>query len=194
MPSGSPPRWQHTRSSNSSGKRSTEFPHAPAIVATGPLTSPGFEPALSEVVGADRLSFFDAAAPVITSESIDRSVVFAASRYGKGEGADYLNAPMNRDEYAAFHAALVAARRVELRDFERRELFAACQPAEEVARTGVDALRFGAMKPVGLVDPRTGERPWAVLQLRAENRARPPTTWWASRPTSPSANRRGFSA
>ncbi|HET6351148.1 MAG TPA: methylenetetrahydrofolate--tRNA-(uracil(54)-C(5))-methyltransferase (FADH(2)-oxidizing) TrmFO [Coriobacteriia bacterium] len=140
------------------------------IVATGPLTSPGLEAALSEIVGADRLSFYDAAAPVIEADSLDRSIVFAASRYDKGEGADYLNAPMERDEYERFYEALIAADRVTLKDFERRELFAACQPAEEVARSGPDALRFGALKPVGLTDPRSGRRPWAVVQLRAENR------------------------
>jgi len=147
----------------------SELPDGPVIVATGPLTSDGFEPVLSQLVGQERLAIFDAAAPVIEAETIDRSVVFAASRYGKGEGADYLNAPMDRAEYERFYEALVNADRVELRDFERRELFAACQPAEEVARTGPDALRFGALKPVGLTDPRTGARPWAVVQLRAEN-------------------------
>ena len=96
---------------------------------------------------------------------------FAQSRYDKGGGADYLNAPMNREEYDAFYDALVSARKVTAKDFERKELFQACQPAEEVARTGRDALRFGALKPVGLTDPRTGERPWAVVQLRAENAA-----------------------
>jgi methylenetetrahydrofolate--tRNA-(uracil-5-)-methyltransferase len=151
-------------------REATALPEGPVIVATGPLTSPGFEPVLTELVGEGRLSFFDAAAPIVDAETIDRSVVFAASRYGKGGGEDYLNAPMDRDEYARFYEALVSARRVELRDFERRELFAACQPAEEVARNGPDALRFGALKPVGLTDPRTDERPWAVVQLRAENR------------------------
>jgi methylenetetrahydrofolate--tRNA-(uracil-5-)-methyltransferase len=147
------------------------IPDGDVIVATGPLTSPGFEPALSELVGAERLSFYDAAAPVVETESLDRGVVFAASRYGKGTGLDYLNAPMNREEYEAFHAALISAQRVHAKDFERKELFSACQPVEEVARTGVDALRYGALKPVGLVDPRSGQRPWAVVQLRAENGA-----------------------
>lgn len=149
----------------------TSLPAAPAIIATGPLTSDSFTDALSRLIGHSRLHFFDAAAPVVEAASIDHDVVFAASRYGKGEGADYLNAPMGREEYERFHAALVGADRVTLKEFERKELFAACQPVEEVARTGLDALRFGALKPVGLVDPRTGERPWAVVQLRAENRA-----------------------
>lgn len=142
------------------------------IVATGPLTSPAFESALSALVGESRLSFYDAAAPVIEADTIDRSTVFAASRWDKGGGADYLNAPMDRDEYDRFYQALVDAQRVELKDFEKGELFSACQPAEEIARSGPDALRFGALKPVGLTDPRTGTRPWAVAQLRAENRER----------------------
>ncbi len=150
-------------------EEATGLPEGDVVIATGPLTSPGIEDALSALVGESRLAFYDAAAPVIESLTIDRSVVFAASRYGKGEGADYLNAPMNREEYEAFHSALVDAQRVHAKAFERKELFAACQPVEEVARTGVDALRFGALKPVGLTDPRTGDRPWAVVQLRAEN-------------------------
>lgn len=147
----------------------TELPAGRVIVATGPLTSPALEPALQALVGDSRLAFYDAAAPIIDAESIDRSIVFAASRYDKGEGADYLNAPMNRPEYEAFHAALVSARRVTAKEFEQAELFQACQPVEEVGRSGPDALRYGALKPVGLTDPRSGERPWAVVQLRAEN-------------------------
>jgi len=148
-----------------------ELPAGWVIIATGPLTSSTFEPVLTEIVGETRLAFFDAAAPIVDARTLDRSVIFPASRYDKGEGSDYLNAPLNRGEYERFLDALVSARRVISKDFERRELFAACQPLEEVARTGRDALRFGALKPVGLVDPRTGERPWAVVQLRAENRA-----------------------
>ena len=144
-------------------------PEGRCIIATGPLTSPAFEPVLAELAGEARLAFYDAAAPIVDAESIDRSVVFAASRYGKGEGADYLNAPMDREEYETFHTALLGARRVTAKEFERADLFQACQPVEEVGRTGLDALRFGALKPVGLTDPRTGERPWAVVQLRAEN-------------------------
>lgn len=151
-------------------EEAASLPEGPTIVATGPLTSPAFEPILTELVGEGRLAFFDAAAPIIDAQTINRSVVFAASRYGKGRGDDYLNAPMDRGQYERFHRELVSAQRVELRSFERRELFAACQPAEEVARTGEDALRFGALKPVGLTDPATGERPYAVVQLRAENR------------------------
>ncbi|PKQ17350.1 MAG: methylenetetrahydrofolate--tRNA-(uracil(54)-C(5))-methyltransferase (FADH(2)-oxidizing) TrmFO [Actinobacteria bacterium HGW-Actinobacteria-7] len=145
------------------------IPDGPVIIATGPLSSASIEAALSAIVGAERLAFFDAAAPIVDEQSMDRSIVFAASRYGKGETADYLNAPMTREEYDVFYGALVGAARVHEKDFERRELFSACQPVEEVARSGRDALRFGALKPVGLEDPRTGVRPWAVVQLRAEN-------------------------
>lgn len=150
-------------------REATSLESGPVIVATGPLTSDGLESSLQAVLGPGRLSFYDAAAPIVDAESLDRSVVFAASRYDKGEGPDYLNAPMDREEYEAFIDALLDARRVIDKDFDRRELFAACQPVEEVARTGRDALRFGALKPVGLIDPRTERRPWAVVQLRAEN-------------------------
>ncbi|HEY5549276.1 MAG TPA: methylenetetrahydrofolate--tRNA-(uracil(54)-C(5))-methyltransferase (FADH(2)-oxidizing) TrmFO [Coriobacteriia bacterium] len=145
-------------------------PEGDVIIATGPLTSAGLEPALLELTGADRLAFFDAAAPIVDASTIDMSVVFAQSRYDKGGGADYLNCPMDRSQYEAFIAALTGAERVTAKDFEQAELFYACQPAEEVARRGLDAPRFGAMKPVGLTDPSTGLRPWAVVQLRAENR------------------------
>lgn len=148
-----------------------ELPPGDVIVATGPLTPEPFADALSELVGHDRLAFFDAAAPIVDAASMDRSVVFAASRYGKGGGADYLNAPMTRDEYERFVDALLAAERVQAREFESADLFHACQPVEEVARAGREAPRFGAMKPVGLIDPHTGERPWAVVQLRAEDAA-----------------------
>lgn len=149
----------------------SELPDGRVIIATGPLTSTAFEPVLSDLIGGDRLAFFDAAAPIIDAETIDRDVVFAASRYGKGGGADYLNAPFTRDEYDRFYDALIEARRTTEKDFERRELFQACQPVEEVGRTGRDALRYGALKPVGLTDPRDGQRPWAVVQLRSENQA-----------------------
>ena len=149
----------------------TAIPDGRVIVATGPLTSPGLEQALGALVGEGRLAFYDAAAPIVEAESLDRTVVFAQSRYDKGETADYLNAPMTREEYDAFYDALVDARRVTAKEFESTELFQACQPVEEVARTGRDSLRFGALKPVGLTDPVSGQRPWAVVQLRAENRA-----------------------
>ncbi len=149
----------------------TDLPDGPAIIATGPLTSDALAEKLAMELGGESLAFYDAAAPIIEADSIDRSIVFAQSRYDKGGSADYLNAPMNREEYEAFVSELVAADRVIEKDFERRELFAACQPVEEVARTGLDALSHGALKPVGLTDPRTGKRPWAAVQLRAENAA-----------------------
>jgi methylenetetrahydrofolate--tRNA-(uracil-5-)-methyltransferase len=148
----------------------SQIPDGDVIIATGPLTSESLEASLSALTGVDRLAFYDAAAPIIDAETIDRSVVFAASRWDKGGGADYLNCPLTREEYDAFVAALVGAKRADLHSFDRSSLFQACQPVEEIARTGPDALRFGALKPVGLRDPRTGDRPWAVVQLRPENR------------------------
>ncbi len=149
----------------------TSIPEGPAIIATGPLTADALASQLAVELGSQGLAFYDAAAPIVEADSIDRSVVFAQSRYDKGGTADYLNAPFTKEEYEAFVDELVAARRVIEKDFERRELFAACQPVEEVARTGRDALSHGALKPVGLTDPRTGRRPWAAVQLRAENAA-----------------------
>jgi methylenetetrahydrofolate--tRNA-(uracil-5-)-methyltransferase len=150
----------------------TELPRGRAIIATGPLTSPSFETALADLVGTQRLAFFDAAAPILDAESIDMARVFEASRWGRGSGADYLNAPLDRSEYEALVRALTNAQRVRAHDFEGRQLFSACQPVEEIARTGQDALRFGPLKPVGLAHPTTGTRPWAVVQLRAENAER----------------------
>ena len=149
----------------------TSIPEGPAIIATGPLTADALASQLAVELGSQGLAFYDAAAPIVEADSIDRSVVFAQLRYDKGGTADYLNAPFTKEEYEAFVDELVAARRVIEKDFERRELFAACQPVEEVARTGRDALSHGALKPVGLTDPRTGRRPWAAVQLRAENAA-----------------------
>lgn len=149
----------------------TEIPDGPCVIAAGPLCSPTLSERVLDLVGGEALSFFDAAAPIVDASTIDRSIVFTQSRYGEEGGGDYLNAPFTKEEYDAFIDALVDADRVILKDFERRELFQACQPAEEVARTGRDAIRFGAMKPVGLNDPRTGRRPWAAVQLRAENEA-----------------------
>ncbi len=149
-----------------------ELPVGHTVIAAGPLCSKTLCGALLTRVGGDALSFFDAAAPIVDASTLDMDVLFAQSRYDDGTGADYLNAPLNKEEYETFIEALVGADRVILKDFERRELFSACQPAEEVARTGKDAIRFGAMKPVGLTDPRTGRRPWAAVQLRAENAER----------------------
>ncbi len=139
------------------------------IVATGPLTTDTLASELLELVGGTSLSFFDAAAPIVTASSLDRDIIFAQSRYDKGSGRDYLNAPLTKEQYEELVEELVDAERVELREFERRELFAACQPVEEVARSGPGSLRFGALKPVGLTAP-DGTKPFAVVQLRAENR------------------------
>lgn len=146
-----------------------EFPSGPCVIAAGPLCSPALSQSVLDRVGGSALSFFDAAAPIVDASTIDRSIVFSQSRYEDPGSGDYLNAPFSKDEYEAFITELVGAERVVLKDFERKDLFQACQPAEEVARTGLDAIRFGAMKPVGLIDPRTGRRPWAAVQLRSEN-------------------------
>ncbi len=140
------------------------------IVATGPLTSDSLAASLAEAAGSEHLAFFDAAAPIVMADSLDASKLFRQSRYEDADGAgDYLNAPFDRQEYEAFIEALVGADRAVRRDFEGRDLFQACQPIEEIARKGLDAPRFGPLKPVGLTDPRTGRRPWAALQLRAED-------------------------
>ena len=149
-----------------------DIPEAPCVIAAGPLCAPALSARISELVGSEALSFFDAAAPIVDASTLDMDVLFSQSRYGEAGEGDYLNAPLSREEYDAFIEALVGAERVVLKDFEGGDLFQACQPAEEVARTGHDAIRFGAMKPVGLTDPRTGKRPWAAIQLRAENRER----------------------
>lgn len=140
------------------------------IVATGPLTSDALAGRVSEQCGAC-LSFFDAAAPIVTEESLDRSVIFAASRYERGDDGAYLNCPMNKEEYERFHEALVSAERAPLHGFDTADpkVYEGCMPVEVMAARGKDTLRFGPMKPVGLRDPRTGHRPWAVLQLRREN-------------------------
>lgn len=119
--------------------------------------------------GSDNLAFFDAAAPVVMADSLDMDVLFRQSRYEQDAPGDYLNAPFDKESYDAFIAQLVAADRVIKRDFETKDLFQACQPIEEIARKGADAPRFGTCKPVGLTDPATGRRPWAAVQLRAEN-------------------------
>jgi len=149
-----------------------EIPGGRSIIATGPLTSESMANALFELTGTRGLSFYDAAAPVLDSLTIDTNVAFLQSRYDKGASADYLNCPMDQEEYEHFIKELVEAKRVIQKDFESRDLFAGCQPVEEIARKGSDSLRYGPMKPVGLTDPRTGTRPWAVVQLRPENSAR----------------------
>jgi methylenetetrahydrofolate--tRNA-(uracil-5-)-methyltransferase len=139
------------------------------IVATGPLTSEALSDAIVRFAGREQLYFYDAISPIVDATTLDRSRLFTASRYGRG-GDDYLNAPMSREEYLAFYEALVGAESVPLHEFEKTLYFEGCLPIEELARRGVDTLRFGPMKPVGLVDPRTGRRAYALVQLRLENR------------------------
>ena len=140
------------------------------IIATGPLTSEPLANAIAELCGGG-LSFYDAAAPIVTAESVDMNSAFRASRYDReesGEG-DYINCPLNKEEYEAFHAALVTAETAPLHEFDKLTVYEGCMPIEVLAKRGSDSIRFGPMKPVGLRDPHTGHRPWAVVQLRAEN-------------------------
>jgi len=139
-----------------------------AIIATGPLTSEALTSEIMQITGNDQLYFYDAIAPIVSADSIDRSIAFPAARYGKG-GDDYLNCPFDREQYAVFYQALIDAKSVPLQRFEETRWFESCLPIEEMARRGVDTLRFGPMKPVGLVDPRTGREPYAAVQLRQEN-------------------------
>ena len=144
------------------------------VIAAGPLASEGLSASLAQVVGAAHCYFYDAIAPIVWTHSLNMDVVFRASRYGqeKGEPAgqgDYLNCPMSRDEYEIFHRALLEARKTAPHAFEKERHFEGCMPVEALAERGPRTLAFGPLKPVGFVDPRTGRRPWAVLQLRAEN-------------------------
>lgn len=138
------------------------------IIATGPLTSDALTMEIIKLTGDDQLYFYDAIAPIIAAGSIDRSIAFPAARYDKG-GDDYLNCPFDPEQYAQFYAALIEANSVPLQRFEETRWFESCLPIEELARRGVDTLRYGPMKPVGLVDPRTGREPYAAVQLRQEN-------------------------
>ncbi|MEJ5241125.1 MAG: methylenetetrahydrofolate--tRNA-(uracil(54)-C(5))-methyltransferase (FADH(2)-oxidizing) TrmFO [Anaerolineales bacterium] len=159
----------------------TEIPSSPAIIASGPLTSPALTQAIVRLTGEQHLSFFDAISPIVTAESINMEIAFRASRYGRGEAeeGDYINCPMTREEYEAFVDALLHAERIELREFEEairqgvragvERFFEGCLPIEILAERGRDALAFGPMRPVGLIDPRTGKRPYAVVQLRQDN-------------------------
>ncbi|MGN0576696.1 MAG: methylenetetrahydrofolate--tRNA-(uracil(54)-C(5))-methyltransferase (FADH(2)-oxidizing) TrmFO [Ruminococcus sp.] len=148
----------------------TELPDGIVIIATGPLTSGEMAERIRELCG-EGLSFYDAAAPVVEFDSLDMDKVFFASRYDRGD-ADYINCPMNREEYLAFYESLVSAERVQLRDFETHpfSVYEGCMPIEVLASRGVDTMRFGPLKPVGITDKRTGKRPYAVVQLRRENR------------------------
>jgi methylenetetrahydrofolate--tRNA-(uracil-5-)-methyltransferase len=151
-----------------------EFSHIPdsiSILATGPLTSKSMTNAITSIIGDNNLYFYDAIAPIIDAESIDYSKVFFSSRYGKG-GDDYINCPMTEDEYNKFYDALIEADTTNIRDFEDIKVFEGCMPIEIMARRGRETLRFGPLKPVGLVDPKSGKTPYAVVQLRPENRQR----------------------
>jgi len=143
-------------------------PDAITIIATGPLTSECLTAEIMKLTGDDQLYFYDAIAPIIAADSIDRSIAFRAARYGKG-GDDYLNCPLDEKEYVQFHTALINANSVPLQRFEETRWFEACLPIEELARRGTDTLRYGPMKPVGLSNPRTGGEPYAAVQLRQEN-------------------------
>lgn len=148
-----------------------EIPEGTVILATGPLTQGKLAQSIGQLVDQQRLAFFDAAAPIVSGESVDTSIAFYASRYGKGDGEDYLNCPMNKEEYEAFYQALVEGERAPLSEEDQKQftVYEGCMPIEVMARRGKDTIRFGPMKPVGLKDPRTGHRPWAVLQLRRED-------------------------
>ena len=149
----------------------TEIPNdAVTIVASGPLTSDLLAASVQSRFG-ESLSFFDAAAPIVTADSIDMDYAFCASRYGKGDGDDYINCPMNKEEYEVFYEALISAERAPLHDFDvnNPKVYEGCMPVEVMAQRGHDTLRFGPMKPVGLTNPKDGHRPWAILQLRKEN-------------------------
>lgn len=148
----------------------TEIPTVGIVViATGPLTSDLLGKKIADYIGEESLYFYDAAAPIVEAESLDFSKVFRQSRYQKGDGDDYLNAAMNEEEYAAFYEALIQAEVAPRKEFEPLKLFEGCMPVEELAKRGKDTIRFGPLKPVGILDPRTGRRPYAVVQLRQEN-------------------------
>ncbi|MCD8358332.1 MAG: methylenetetrahydrofolate--tRNA-(uracil(54)-C(5))-methyltransferase (FADH(2)-oxidizing) TrmFO [Oscillospiraceae bacterium] len=145
-----------------------ELPEGEVIIATGPLTSDAFSAVIARLCADEGLHFYDAAAPIVTQESIDFDHAFFASRYGRGT-PDYINCPLTQPEYEAFWNALCSAEEAEVHGFDDKGVFEGCMPVEVMARRGVDTLRFGPMKPVGLADPRTGEEPYAVVQLRKDN-------------------------
>ena len=149
----------------------TEVPEGPVIIATGPLTSDALSKAIGEYFGADYLHFFDAAAPLVTADSIDMDLAWWQSRYDRGT-PDYINCAMNREEYEAFLHELIHAEEAEVHGFEDKNVFEGCMPVEVMARRGFETLRYGPLKPVGLQDPRTGREPYAVVQLRQDNAAK----------------------
>lgn len=146
----------------------TELDGTPTVIATGPLTSEAMADTVGELSGKKRLYFYDAIAPIVSADSIDCDKAYFGGRYGKG-GDDYLNLPMQREEYEAFYKELITAGTVVLHDFEKSELFEGCMPIEEMAKRGSDTIRFGPLKPIGLRNPKTGEKAYAVVQLRREN-------------------------
>ncbi|WP_404713457.1 methylenetetrahydrofolate--tRNA-(uracil(54)-C(5))-methyltransferase (FADH(2)-oxidizing) TrmFO [Sphingomonas sp. MMS24-J13] len=151
-------------------ERIDALPEGHAIIATGPLTAAGLAEAIRSETGEEALAFFDAIAPIVHRELIDMDLAWFQSRWNKGDGHDYINCPMSKDEYLAFHAALLAGEKGEFREWERdTPYFEGCMPIEVMAERGVDTLRYGPMKPVGLDDPRTGRWPYAVVQLRQDN-------------------------
>lgn len=153
-------------------KEITEIPtgYDAVVIAAGPLVSDALAESIKGLTGSAFLSFFDAAAPVIEADSIDMDKAFLQSRYDRGGEDDYINCPMNKEEYEAFYEALVNAEIAELHEFDKKHVYEGCMPVEIMAKRGPDTIRFGPLKPVGLRDPKTGHRPWAVLQLRKENR------------------------
>ncbi|MBQ7331032.1 MAG: methylenetetrahydrofolate--tRNA-(uracil(54)-C(5))-methyltransferase (FADH(2)-oxidizing) TrmFO [Oscillospiraceae bacterium] len=146
----------------------TQVPEGPVIIATGPLTADALSQAIGEYFGTGHLHFFDAAAPLVTAESVDMSLAWWQSRYDRGT-PDYVNCAMNKEEYEAFVAELVKAEEAPVHGFEDKNVFEGCMPVEVMARRGVDTLRYGPLKPVGLIDPNTGKEPYAVVQLRLDN-------------------------
>ncbi len=144
-------------------------PNAITVVATGPLTTPKMCDALKKLLGSEFLYFYDAASPIIDAESINMEIAFLGSRYNKGED-DYINCPMNKDEYTLFYNELIKAKIVELHNFEKKNIFESCMPIEILASRGVDAIRFGPLKPVGITNPHKKDKPYAVVQLRKENK------------------------
>lgn len=145
-----------------------EFNDEIVVIATGPLTSDKLASFIGELTGIDKMYFYDAAAPIVTKESIDFNIAFWGDRYGKGD-SNYINLPMNKEEYERFYNELVNAEVVELHEFEKREIFESCMPVEVMAKRGEDTLRFGPLKPVGFTDPRTERRPYALVQLRQDD-------------------------
>ncbi len=150
-------------------ERIDALPDGPAIIATGPLTGAALASAIASETGEDGLAFFDALAPIVHRDTIDMDVAWMASRWDKGDGADYINCPMTKAEYLAFHAALIAGEKTEFKQWEGTPYFEGCMPIEVMAERGVDTLLYGPMKPVGLDNPKTGHWPWAVVQLRQDN-------------------------